>query len=211
MDIEEEILDNYIDEDDYEVVFTKPLYAQGWFISLIWTTIFGLSVLYVGLESENARTFEYIAIAFAMITVVKYINSIRKLAIVKGVVHVYTFNKHKPLRKIPFNNMTAVVEASEVYFIQKAKYTGGVNLRSVYWQGQWDDIKYQFAKNAAYVKRSPAAFSDSAAPMTAGLPMTPAGMRGGPTLFKAFPIFYEIVLFPYLLVCRLLFTKKKAS
>lgn len=210
MSIDENIIDYQFDENEADVVFIKPLFAQGWVICLFWAAFLAIVALVSGFDNSHAGVLLGLSVFFIVITPLKYATCVKKLAIAKGVVFVFTNDKLKPSKQIHLENMTAVVEASEIFFIQKAKYFGGITLRSRYWVGQWDQIRKTFSNGASYVKRAPANFSDE----VPGLSMTTfrtasKGSRGGgSTFFKAFPIFYELLLLPYFSICNLIFRKR---
>ena len=210
MSIETDILDYEYDEQKAEVIFKKPLYAQGWFICLYWVVLIAGIAYWVGIYSPTAFLLLKFAAIFLLLSPYKFFTGVRKLVIMDGVVYVITYNKHSPSKQIHFKNMTAVIEVTEMFFIRKAKYLGGVNLRSMYWSGQWDEMKKVFYAKASYVKGAPKNYAETFLP-TSETPLStgPIGTRGGgSTILKAFPIFYELLLLPYISICNLLFRRK---
>lgn len=204
---EEQIIDYKFDENEADIIFTKPLYAQGWFICLVWASLLGLLAFAFGINSHTASLLLGLAVLFLVLAPLKFMNSVRKLVVTDNVLHVFTYDPFKPSKQIHFKNMTAVVEASEIYFIRKARYMGGVNLRTIYWHGQWDEIRKTFISEASYVKGASGNFGDDISNIST-FPISAQGTRGGGSLiFKVFPIVYELFLLPYMAVCNLLFYK----
>lgn len=210
MSIDENIIDYQFDENEADVVFNRPLFAQGWVICLFWAALLAIVALVSGFDNSYSGVILGLSVFFIVITPLKHATCVKKLAIANGVVYVFTNDKFKPSKQIHLDNMTAVVEASEIFFIQKAKYFGGITLRSIYWIGQWDQMRNTFSNGASYVKRAPTNFSDE----VPGLSMTTfrtasKGSRGGgSTFFKAFLIIYELLLVPYISICKALFYNK---
>lgn len=137
------------------VRFDKPWFARGWIIGLVLALLVSGKATYHYLEFLDVPVFWTGFAAFLwLITIRKYFRGIRFIEIHTDMVWVYALNPIKPIGNIPFDRMTVIQDVDEIYFIQKAKFTGGFSLKSPYWKHDWHRMKIAFDDGASYVMRN---------------------------------------------------------
>lgn len=134
------------------IVFTKPWFARGWVIGAFWASMVTayVAIGYV-LPGGVMRIWLVLASLLWVFTFIKYLKGVRFIEVSGEVVRVFARDKVTPIGEIPFERMTLVQDLNEIYFIRKAKFTGGFSLKKVYWKNGWEHMNLIFRTNASYV------------------------------------------------------------
>lgn len=134
------------------IVFTKPWFARGWVLGIFWASMLSGVAAYTYLQDGRAQRFWMVLAGLTWaITLFKYLKGVRFIEVSGDVVRAYGRDVVTPLGEIPFERMTLVQDLNEIYFIRKAKFTGGFSLKKVYWKHHWDQMNLVFRTNASYV------------------------------------------------------------
>lgn len=137
------------------IVITKPWFAQGWVIGAVLASVVSCFAAFAYLANAWAAE---LLLPFAcllwLITLVKYFKGVRFVEVYADLVRVYTLDAIAPASEIPFDKMTLVQDLNEIYFIRKARFTGGYSLKKVYWQRDWEQLQLVFSTNASYVMQN---------------------------------------------------------
>lgn len=134
------------------IVFTKPCFARGWVIGAFWASLVTayVAIGYI-LMGGVMRIWLVLAVLLWAFTFIKYLKGVRFIEVSGEVVRVFARDKVTPIGEIPFERMTLVQDLNEIYFIRKAKFTGGFSLKKVYWKNGWEHMNLIFRTNASYV------------------------------------------------------------
>lgn len=134
------------------IVFTKPWFARGWVIGTLFASIVTAYAAYSYFMLGGVmRVWLILAGLLWVFTLLKYLKGVRFIEVSGEVVRVYARDVVTPIGEIPFERMTLVQDLNEIYFIRKAKFTGGFSLKKVYWKHNWDQMNLVFRTNASYV------------------------------------------------------------
>ncbi|CAN5430920.1 hypothetical protein BH09BAC1_BH09BAC1_28670 [soil metagenome] len=134
------------------IVFTKPWFARGWVIGMIWASIASGVAVYGYLEDGRAVWFWMILAGILWtITLFKYLKGVRCIKVSGEVVRVYARDIVTPIYEIHFDNMTIVRYLNEIYFIHKARLIDGFSLKRVYWKNSFAYMDLVFDLNATYL------------------------------------------------------------
>jgi hypothetical protein len=134
------------------IVFTKPWFARGWVIGIFWASIVsGYAAYSYFVLGGVMRLWLILAGLLWTFTLFKYLKGVRFIEVSGEVVRVYARDVVTPIGEIPFERMTLVQDLNEIYFIRKAKFTGGFSLKKVYWNHNWDQMNLVFKTNASYI------------------------------------------------------------
>lgn len=134
------------------IVFTKPWFARGWVIGAFWASILSGYIVYSHfLLGGVMRAWLLLAGLLWAFTLFKYLKGVRFIEITGEVVRVYARDVVTPIGEIPFESMTLVQDVDEIYFIRKARFTGGFSLKKVYWKNSFEHMNLVFKTNASYV------------------------------------------------------------
>jgi hypothetical protein len=134
------------------IVFTKPWFARGWVIGAFWASIVsGYAAYSYFLQGGVMRIWLILAGLIWAFTIFKYVRGVRFLEVSGEIVRAYARDVVTPIGEIPFERMTLVQDINEIYFIRKAKFTGGFSLKKAYWKNDWEHINLVFKTNASYV------------------------------------------------------------
>lgn len=137
---------------DPPIVFTKPWFAQGWVIGVFWASLVtGYAAYSYFVLGGVMRLWLILAGLLWVFTLYKYLKGVRFIEVSGEVVRVFARDVVTPIGEIPFERMTLVQDVDEIYFIRKARFTGGFSLKRAYWKNSFVHMNEVFKSNASYV------------------------------------------------------------
>lgn len=196
----EELLDAGLIKEQIEageaIEFTKPVYAQAWFIAIFWLmAVIGYNAYTILLNGMYYPLVLLLAVILVLYIGYKFFTTTRRIVLVGDAVKVFGFS-NEPKKEFRLSQLSAVIDSEEIYLIKKKQFTGGITFRKAYWGSQWDAMKAQFRSRSAYANSGDTAY--------AGLGGTPAlgSNSSGASPISTIALIYDIALFPYFAIAR---------
>lgn len=140
-------------DDEPPIRIAKPWFAQGWVLGVLLATAATVFTFYqYGFQPRVWMVL--LLVLLWLLAVLKFFKGVRYLEFYNDAVLTYGLHPSKPIAQLPYDRMTVVLDADEIFYIRKAKFTGGFSLKRVYWKHDWEQLKTIFSTNAAYTMRN---------------------------------------------------------